>query len=56
MSYNALRNVIGEHIFQELLEDRAKLADSLEEIVGKQVQVWGIYTENIFIKGISFII
>lgn len=29
MSYSALRTVAGEHTFQEFLEIRGKLADSL---------------------------
>ena len=51
MSYNALRTVAGEHTFQEFLESRGKLADSLEAIVGPQVHAWGLLIENIFIKG-----
>jgi uncharacterized membrane protein YqiK len=53
MAYNALRTVAGEHTFQEFLENRGKLADSLEDVVGPQVHAWGLYIENIFIKGIS---
>ena len=33
ISYSALRSVIGENIFQELLENRAKVAHQLEEYV-----------------------
>lgn len=52
MSHSALRTVAGEHTFQELLQSRAKLADSLETVVAPQVHAWGLYIENIFIKGI----
>jgi hypothetical protein len=51
MAYNALRMVTGEHTFQEFLESRSKLADSLERIVAPQVQGWGLHVENIFIQG-----
>lgn len=54
ISYSALRSVIGENIFQELLEHRAKLAGQLEEYVKEKVYPWGLYIENIFIKGKLF--
>lgn len=53
ISYSALRSVIGENIFQELLEHRAKLAHQLEDYVKEKVYPWGLYIENIFIKGTS---
>ncbi len=43
MSYSALRTVAGEHTFQEFLEIRGKLADSLEVLVAPQVKGWGLY-------------
>ena len=52
ISYSAMRTIVGEHIFQELLEDRAKIAENLEKYVKNQVATWGLYIENIFIKGI----
>lgn len=43
--------MIGENIFQELLEHRDKLAHQLEGYVKEKVFPWGLYIENIFIKG-----
>lgn len=51
MSYAALRSVIGENIFQELLENRHRVALQLEEYVKEKIYPWGLYIENIFIKG-----
>ena len=56
MAYNSLRTVAGENTFQEFLEGRGKMADSLEKVVGPQVHAWGLYIENIFIKGMLIII
>jgi erythrocyte band 7 integral membrane protein len=54
ISYSALRSVMGENVFQELLENRAKVASQLEEFVKEKVYPWGLYIENIFIKGTAF--
>ena len=51
ISYAALRSVVGENLFQELLEHRARIAHQLEEFVKEKVYPWGLYIENIFIKG-----
>lgn len=56
ISYSALRSVMGENIFQELLEHRAKVAAQLEEFVKEKVYPWGLYIENIFIKGTYVVI
>jgi len=56
IAYSALRSVIGENSFQELLEHRAKLAHQLEEYVKEIVYPWGLFIENVFIKGNWFLI
>ncbi len=38
--YSTLRTVCGEHTLQELLEQRAKVSDVIEEFVFKQVKNW----------------
>lgn len=50
MSYSAMRTVIGETTFQDLLEKRKYVADKIEEYVEQSVKTWGLYIENIFIK------
>jgi erythrocyte band 7 integral membrane protein len=52
MSYAALRSVVGENTFQELLENRNRVADELEDYIKDKIYPWGLYIENIFIKGI----
>lgn len=42
MSYSAMRTVVGEHILQELLEDRQGIADDIEKYVKTSVGVWGM--------------
>lgn len=43
ISYAALRSVMGQNPFQELLEHRAKVAHQLEEYVKEKVYPWGLY-------------
>lgn len=50
MSYSAMRTVVGETSFQELLENRAGVADAIEGYVKQSVSTWGLLIENIFIK------
>ncbi|KAM3127835.1 hypothetical protein pb186bvf_020066 [Paramecium bursaria] len=55
MTYAALRQVSGEHKLQELLENREKVQDSIESYLDKATENWGIYVEEVFIKGYDFI-
>lgn len=50
MSYSAMRTVVGETIFQDLLEKRKHVADAIEAYVAQSVNTWGLFIENIFIK------
>lgn len=50
MSYSAMRTVVGERNFQNLLEDRKEVADAIEGYVKQSVGTWGLFIENIFIK------
>lgn len=45
-----MRTVVGETLFQDLLEDRKNVAESIEGYVKQSVGTWGLYIENIFIK------
>lgn len=50
MSYSAMRTVVGETIFQDLLEKRKHVADEIEAYVEQSVNTWGLFIENIFIR------
>ena len=54
MSYAAMRSVVGENTFQELLEHRDRVAEQLEEYVKEKLFPYGLYIEHIFIKGIYY--
>lgn len=43
MSFAALRSVVGENTFQELLENRNRVADQLEEYVKGKISPWGLF-------------
>jgi len=51
MAYAAMRSVVGENIFQELLETRDQVAVQLGEYVKEKLFPYGLYIEHIFIKG-----
>lgn len=54
MAHSAMRAIGGEHTLQEILENRGKISKELSGYVEGQVEPWGLYIENIFIKGITF--
>lgn len=43
MSYSAMRTVVGETIFQDLLEDRKNVAEAIEGYVKQSVGTWGLF-------------
>jgi len=53
MAYAAMRSVVGENTFQELLETRDQIAVQLGEYVKEKLFPYGLYIEQIFIKGMS---
>ena len=55
MAHSAMRAIGGEHTLQEILENRNKISKELSGYVEGQVEPWGLYIENIFIKGIATI-
>ncbi len=50
ITYATLRTVCGEHTLQDLLEQRQKMSDEIELFVEKQVETWGVFIEQAFIK------
>ena len=51
MSYAAMRSVVGENTFQDMLEHRDRVAEQLGEYVKEKLYPFGLYIEHIFIKG-----
>lgn len=51
IAYAAMRTVTGENTFQELLVSRTEIAQNLEDYIKEKVYPWGLYIENLFIKG-----
>ena len=51
IAYAAMRTVTGENTFQELLVNRTEIAQNLEDYIKEKVYPWGLYIENLFIKG-----
>lgn len=51
MAFAAVRTVAGENLFETLVAQRSKIAHELLEYSNKQVAVWGVYIESIFLKG-----
>ena len=46
-----MRTVTGENTFQELLVSRTEIAQNLEAYIKEKVYPWGLFIENLFIKG-----
>ncbi|KAM3137609.1 hypothetical protein pb186bvf_010223 [Paramecium bursaria] len=50
ITYATLRTVCGEHNLQEIIENRQRIADEIENYVFDVVSQWGLYLEHVFIK------
>ncbi|MCA9601830.1 MAG: slipin family protein [Polyangiales bacterium] len=48
-----LRNILGQHELDEVLAERTKIADSLEAIIDKKTDEWGIKVTAVEIKDIE---
>ncbi len=53
ISQTTLRNVLGQSELDELLANREKLNDILQEIIDKQTDPWGIKVSNVEIKEVE---
>jgi regulator of protease activity HflC (stomatin/prohibitin superfamily) len=52
IAHTGLRDIIGKHELSELLQDREKIADDLQELLDKNTTPWGITCQNVGIKDI----
>lgn len=53
LAQTTLRSVLGQHELDEMLSSREKLNASIQEIIDKQTDVWGIKVSNVEIKHID---
>jgi regulator of protease activity HflC (stomatin/prohibitin superfamily) len=53
LSQTTLRAVLGKHELDQLLAEREKLNDAIQEVLDKQTDAWGIKVSNVEIKHVD---
>jgi regulator of protease activity HflC (stomatin/prohibitin superfamily) len=53
VSLTSLRNVIGQHVLDEVLKERDKINDSLKAIVDQTTETWGVNIEMVEMKDVE---
>lgn len=53
LAQTTLRSVLGQHELDEMLSERKKLNDNIQEIIDKRADAWGIKVINVEIKHID---
>ncbi|WP_372610541.1 slipin family protein [Aquicoccus sp.] len=53
LAQTTLRAVLGKHELDEMLADRDKLNDDIQEILDSQTETWGIKVANVEIKHVD---
>lgn len=53
LAQTTLRSVLGQHELDEMLSEREKLNDDIQEILDRQTDAWGIKVSNVEIKHID---
>ncbi len=53
LSQTTLRSVLGKHDLDEMLSERDKLNDDIQEILDSQTEAWGIKVQNVEIKHVD---
>ncbi|MCC5886019.1 MAG: slipin family protein [Gammaproteobacteria bacterium] len=53
LAQTTLRSVLGQHELDELLSERDKLNDDIQEILDSQTDAWGIKVANVEIKHVD---
>lgn len=51
MTTAGMRGLLGQHLFQVVVEHPAKLTEQLKKETNRQLWHWGIYVEMISVKG-----
>lgn len=53
LAQTTLRSVLGKHDLDEMLSERDKLNDDIQEIIDVQTEAWGIKVANVEIKHVD---
>ena len=53
LAQTTLRSVLGQHELDEMLSEREKLNQDIQEILDKQTDIWGIKVSNVEIKHVD---
>lgn len=53
LAQTTLRSVLGKHDLDEMLAERDRLNDSIQDVLDKQTDAWGIKVSNVEIKRID---
>jgi regulator of protease activity HflC (stomatin/prohibitin superfamily) len=53
LSQTTLRSVLGKHDLDEMLSERDKLNNDIQEILDRQTDAWGIKVQNVEIKHVD---
>jgi len=53
LAQTTLRSVLGQHELDEMLAERDKMNEDLQEIIDKQTDAWGIKVTNVEIKHVD---
>ena len=53
LALTTMRNIVGEVTLDELLSNREKISESLEQMLDKSTGIWGVKVENVEIKDIE---
>ncbi|MBL7793568.1 MAG: slipin family protein [Saprospiraceae bacterium] len=53
VSLTTLRNIIGQHLLDEVLKERDKINDTLQVLVDKSTEQWGIKIEMVEMKDVE---
>jgi regulator of protease activity HflC (stomatin/prohibitin superfamily) len=53
LALTSLRNIIGQHVLDEVLKERDKINEALKSIVDQATQSWGIHIEIVEMKDVE---
>jgi len=53
LAQTTLRSVLGKHELDQLLAERERLNDAIQEVLDKQTDAWGIKVSNVEIKHVD---
>jgi regulator of protease activity HflC (stomatin/prohibitin superfamily) len=53
VALTSLRNIIGQHVLDEVLKERDKINDKLRQLVDKDTEPWGVLVEMVEMKDVE---